>query len=348
MTKKRTLLQTILVIAVLAIGFVSCTEEDFDRFDQDNKIGFNAMVGKSSLFKATELVATDFNQFTVYAYRTETDITTSTVNVIETYIHNLTVSKSEGIWTYQGAFYWPGNPNDRLQFYGYAGDIVTDWILPDEESGDIENQHPKFTYTVAAEAEDQKDLITARELNKQEGSTDNENAGIIHLQFKHALTQINFSLKGQDPNLSYEVSEIKITDAASQGTYSFNQDKFIASDDSKTTYNYNTKTIPLGQEEYLSFGHGNASIDAESVEDNQALMLMPQAFTGSIEVTYTIKTKDGGTVAQNKEATVSFADNGTVWEAGKKIRYNLTLPIGSSKIEFNADITGWEDPETGI
>ncbi len=364
-----------IIIAIFAIGIIGCTDETYDRYNHsdNNKIGFKAMVGKNSLFKASELTSKDFDDFIVYAYRTDADIavanlpgdentsqniagdgttlTSDNVNVIEQYIHSLGVSRSGGNdWSYDGAFYWPEEPGNRLQFYAYAGDSFDagSWIQPDVNSESLEDRHPRFTYTIADQASEQKDFVTARELNKhEEDKPENASAKVVDLIFKHALTQINFSLKGEDNNLSYEVSKIEIKDAINKGTYSYYTNEFIASTSAndKANYKYNTLEIPLDYVGYRMFGNGDKYDESENPIGGQALMLMPQSFTGSFEVTYNIKTRHGGTVYENKVASVDFSNNNAEWDAGKKIRYNLILPIGTNMIQFDADITDWDEEE---
>ncbi|MEA5099818.1 MAG: fimbrillin family protein [Bacteroidales bacterium] len=326
-----------LFAAIAILGLASCTDEQIEgnKNNPSKKIQFKTMVGKNSNLKATELTTDGLktNGFKVTALNTAS--LTFGGNPYTSYFDNLLVSWNGTKWTNSGNYYWP--EDDKLSFFAYGGDNVT--------LSATTPAFPSFNYTIGSTAAAQKDLVTAVSLNKTNSS---DTLGLV---FNHILTQINFSIKGAVPVLIYIVKKIEIIGAKNSGTYTyspttggwtaqagvFNYTYF----DGSTT----PTTIPTNTVTFVSFGNGTGTA-AAPITGTEALMLMPQDNTGvQIKVTYDIQNPGGSFVKKDKVSTYTFVTPGT-WNLGTKIRYNITLPVASNRIELSGTVSNWND-ETG-
>ena len=321
-----------LFAAIAILGLASCTDEQIEgnKNDPSKKIQFKTIIGKNNFLKATELTTTGLQTsgFTVTALNTEL-LDFGGTNPYTSYINQLPVTwnSTSSTWTYTGAYYWPEGGH-KLSFFAYGGDAVTSssWAATTPS-------FPSFSYTIKPDAGTQKDLVAAMQLNK----TDMTDA--LALDFKHILTQINFSIKGQVSALKYIVKKIEIIGAKNSGTYTYNAGTGVWTAQAGTVnYTYfdgstTPTTIASGTNTFTSFGTGEGT-------GTTALMLMPQDNTGvKIKVTYDIQNTGGSYVKQGKVAEYTFA-SGT-WNLGTKIRYNITLPVATHIISLSATVSDW-------
>lgn len=317
-----------LFAAITILGLASCTDEQIEgnKNDPSKKIQFKTIIGKNNFLKATELTTTGLQTsgFTVTALNTEL-LDFGGTNPYTSYIDQLSVTYSASAWSYTGTYYWPED-SKKLSFFAYGGDAVTSWATTTPS-------YPSFSYTIGATAALQKDLVAAKALN-QIDMTD-----ALALDFKHILTQINFSIKGAVPALIYVVKKIEIIGAKNSGTYTYNAGTGVWTAQAGTeSYTYfdgsiTPTTIASGTTTFTSFGTGEGT-------GTTALMLMPQDITDvKIKVTYDIQNTGGSYVKQNKVAEYTF-DSGT-WNLGTKIRYNIILPVATHIISLSATVSDW-------
>ena len=333
-------MKRLFLVLVLMLGLAACVEESLDETTR-NSIGFEPMVGKNTIIKATELNDDNFSEFRVWAYYTDDD-NFGTLNANpSTYIPGIEVTKSGSHWNYSPAYYWPLTGN--LSFFGIGGDDGENLAISLEEN----SPYPSFSYTVTNNSSQQKDLVVAV-ITNQNKQANGGNA--VNMVFNHILTQVNFSLKGANPNLKYIIHKIEIQDAFYIGNFTFNSSIIDETNGStwepdittKVTYTYYPHaenepglSIPAvvdGEEHsFIPFGSGTTG---------EALMLMPQDFVGTIKVKYDVINPAGQTLHTNK---IAERDLTATWEIGSKIRYNLTLPVGGSLIEFDVENEGVAD-----
>lgn len=327
--KQNKMKKLFLFAAIAAIGFASCSEENFDgnNGNSSKKIQFKTMVGKNNNLKVTESNTATLKTtgFKVTALNTAAENFDGS-KAYTTEFNQLAVTHDGSNWIYTGDYYWP--ETDKLSFFAYAGDDAGVSSFTATTPG-----FPYFTYTVNADASSQKDLLAINSLNNVDPGATNTP---LALAFKHILTQVNFSLKGQVTTLQYDIKKIEIKSAKSVGTYTYNATTGVWSAQSTTanyTYFSGLTNIPVNTSSVVSFGNGSVG---------QALMLLPQNLNGvTIEVTYDIKNPSGSIVKKDKVATHTFGAS-DAWALGTKVRYNFTLPVNSNRIEFNATVDAWD------
>lgn len=322
-------MKKILFAAVAALAIVGCTQnEEFDNLGSKAEIKVGTVVKATTKAAVTDNTALQGTGFTVYAYNTgekTIDKVIAAGDLGTPFMDGVLATYGNNVWTLaDGPHYWPLNSN--VQFFAYATDAAaTDYKIA------VDEIFPSLTYRVDADAAKQKDFVVA----KLTDQTKTSNA--VKLSFTHALTQVNFSAKGKNENLKYTITSIAIQGVANTGTYSFADGTWEATGTEVYTYPTATDAVVTGAD--------YKALD----QDNGALMLMPQAMTANSKIklsykVYSVATVDGKVVETLiDEITDSLIelDKSAAWEAGKKVRYNLTLSSEGATVGFTTEVGPW-------
>ena len=176
------------LLAIAAVATItSCSQnEEFENPAQNAEINFSTIVSKST--RAVIIENKDFKKFTAYGYsHGETNFTGV---VTSTIMSSAEYTKGEdGGWTTSGRYYWP--TSGKVTFFGYGGVATATYAKED-------GKFPTLKYTVLTDVNKQEDLLVAQQANK---SKENNNPS-VNLNFKHALAQVYFKLKGNDADLT--------------------------------------------------------------------------------------------------------------------------------------------------
>lgn len=319
-------MKKIMFAAIAALAITSCSQnEEFDAPSQKTVMGFSTMVSKTTRAAITDETALQKSGFKVYAYSSTDEITNAFPATFKTLMNPASVTHTtESGWQVDKEYYWP--LTDKVHFYAFATDASAEFV---ESTASV---YPTLSYTVAAAAADQKDFVLA----KLENQSKSESA--IALAFVHALTQVNFSAQGDKDGFEYTVKDIKITGVAGTGIYSFGTGKWTAGSDVKASYTY-----PINADKKVIIGAISNNLDVTG----NTLMLMPQTMNANtkILVSYSV-TKDESLVYETTGDGIEIPLTGKIdWEAGKKIRYSLTLANGSVSMKFAPTVGSWGETE---
>lgn len=291
---KKTLLA---VVAVLAM--TSCSQNEIDGIDNGKQDARKEIkFGYSPVTRATETTTDNFNYFEVYAYKGATYSSTAGDLIIDGGIFNKTTD-----WESTKKFYWPETGN--LSFFGYN--------LNDAQYN-TDSGKPTLTYTIESTIKAQKDLLVSKHLDQAYSTT------AISLPFKHALSQVLFTVEGDDADLTYTVEKIEIKQVSSTGTYDYENSAWTTT---ATLANY---TITPANAVEVTGTAPESFVDADGVA-----ILMPQDVTNkTIEVTYSAQYTSSGTgVKVESPATVTLKGS---WTNGKKTTYKLVLSAAQIKL----------------
>lgn len=316
-------MKKILFVALAAATMMSCTENEvIENAGNKKVVKFGTAVSSTTRAAITDITALQASGFTVYAYNTGADAA-GTGKLNKVFMDNLGVSYSAPDWSFTGTYYWP--LSDNIQFFAYAKDADATYAAVATDS------YPTITYKINDDPKLQKDFVVAEAVNQK--SSDNA----VSLKFNHVLTQVNFSVKGDDENLTYKIASLKIEGVANTGTYSYGTDKWTVDGSTTGTYAYSLAT--------------GASVTGTTAvkldQDKGALMLMPQTLTAAAKINITYSVYNGNDpVAAEITAPVTLS-NTTAWEPGKKIRYTLTLANNAAKVSFTPEIGEWSAEESG-
>lgn len=313
---KKTLLA---VVAVLAM--TSCSQNEIDGIDNGKQDARNEIkFGYTPVTRATAITTENFKHFIINAY-VAPDGSTDFEPADEAIITNGGFKK-EGNWTTDikdVKYYWPST--EYAHFFGHNSILES----PNTAAVYDATTYPSITYTVADKVSDQEDFLVAKSIHAQKVET-------LTLDFKHALTQVAFTLKGDDAALTYTVTKIRIKNICNKNTYNYQSEAWGGTPEGDAIYELaNSVEVEGTNTESFADATGGVAI------------LMPQTVTDKeIEITYTAKYTGGTSVAVNSPATVKL--DGT-WTKGKKTTY--TLELSAAKISVAGTInTEWES-ETG-
>ncbi|MBE9487674.1 MAG: fimbrillin family protein, partial [Bacteroidetes bacterium] len=166
-------------------------------------------------------------------------------------------------------------------------------------------------------------------LNKTKPANDEK----ITLDFKHILSQINFTLKGEAADFKYTVTKIEIVNANYIGDFTFDGTVNIGAWDN---YEFiGDYAIDLTENNVVE---GIRSLRVE----NNIMMLLPQTLPADakIKVTYSVMQGDRTSKIFDGSKEISLANK--VWVKNTRTRYTLTLPVGGDKMTFDTNVSDWE------
>ena len=351
------------IAAIASAALVSCTKNEVSQVADQHEITFETPI----IGAATKVdLLTEYDQnthFGVFGLYYSEDWTEYADGIL--YMNNVEVERvapaggdTDGGWTASG-YYWPKNPTSTLTFAAYSP-YMSSGVSHDEEGIHFSD------YVVETGNVDL--LFSDRTYNQKEANQTVNNTVYygIDITFNHALSAILFQAKAADgltgnddgtPNYEFVITEIKILNANSKGTFNQGLDDdetnpatpAASADDWDTSvpndYLANTAPITVDSTTPVSeFGDNNTG--------KANLILLPQSLDNvKVQVTYNLR-HDG--MAENEyiegnvaEANLSYDDTEddsndvTSWLRGK--RYIYTLTLGLDEIYFAPNISDWSD-----
>ena len=307
-----------ILMGTMLLVFASCSKDTVKVSNGDRAINFRTSVGT----KAEATLTADLEEFVVTALNESNDI----------YFEDLlfTNEDNDNFFESEEVYYWPASGD--LTFYAWA---------PTETEAGCEvvisaTEKTLNNYAPAESIKDQIDLLYAV-------ATGNNSNEAVHLEFGHALSQIELMAKNSNTNYVYTVRGVRIGSVAEAGSLNLETNEWSPV---STTETY--ESIYTSEEESVILTGTDANI--MSAEGNA--MLIPQQLTkwdvetdkanvhngAYLAVYVNIKTvgnsqvfpKDGG------YGWVAVPIN-TLWEPGKKYIYTLDFSTGAGYIAPDDD-----------
>lgn len=305
--------KTYMLVAIAAIAATSCSEIENEDINSNREIAFSPEIGKSTrsgLINGTTFPTNDANyHFSIFAFYKPAggsdDYTTP-------YINDSKVIYSNSLWKNSDTYYWPSSGS--LKFVAYAP-----W----------EKVTPTYNPTDGLVITDFDDA-SSTDLMYTDISGD-MTSGSVDLTFKHALTQIYFTMVTTQSNVTFTIKRLQVQDVVGKATFK-----------SLPTPAWTLSTDPSWVVTYTPF-IGNTIVRSTDVTYptlGNAIMLIPQPVTNiSIKVTYDINI--GGVSTQtNKTKTVTLS--GADWAPNQRIKYALSITDSqTNEITYNPTIIDW-------
>lgn len=330
--------KAIFMMAAAAITLASCSSDETTDVAKSSQISFTAKVGKNS--RGAETTTANLDKMWVTGY----DITKADAPTV--YFADQEFKKdANSQFLPDTPWYWQAGKSYR--FIGIHP-AKADW----KGTLDIAADQVTYQAQIPTAIADQKDLI----IDAVTGTDAQATTG-VKMDFQHILSQLQFKVKSESKHLTYHIAGIRIVNADSKGSFSFNtKDRtgnWAEQTSDKVTYEMLFKDSPIE----LTTGKTEAFLTPE----NSGAMIVPQKLTpwdGNVVTTaapydngayiallINVKYNNGTYLypgkAQNTTdygwvaVPVSPATGGTqaIWSMGNKYIYTLDLTKGCGKVD---------------
>lgn len=320
-------MKRLVMCGVVALALAGCTQNEVLNISSDRAIGFDAYTGKGTRV-VNDITgdgnASGFNKFIVYGSYAASGQNTTVFNGVE-------VSYSSS-WTYTNEQYWQ---NGDYKFVAYS----------DGNGALSGGPTASYTHDDGLQIENyvvgEKDLIFAT-IEKPGVDKSTYDGTPVNLKFSHLLSKVKFTFTETfADNLTVEVSNLKIVNSKTKGTYKYDTDAYkweIGTDTKEITY----KTTPV--------------VVSTSYKPEECYVL-PQS-TNGLTASFTVTVKDAlNTIVMSKnftgDAAVSLnVTNVTKWQNG--FAYNYTAELtpavidpNAKPIQFTATADTWTENNSG-
>lgn len=321
-------MKRLVMCGVVALALAGCTQNEVLNISSDRAIGFDAYTGKGT--RAVNDItgsgnASGFNKFIVYGSYAASGQNTTVFDGVE-------VSYSSS-WTYTNEQYWQ---TGDYKFAAYS----------DGNSAFPETDGPTASYTHDGGLQIQNyvvgetDLIFAT-IEKSGVDKSTYDGTPVNLTFSHLLSKVKFTFTETfADNLTVEVSNLKIVNSKTKGTYKYDTDAYkweIGTDTKEITY----KTPVVVSTSYKP----------------EECYVLPQSTTG-LTASFTVTVKDElGAEVMSKDFTSTDAvslnvTNATEWQNGYAYNYTAELTPAvidptAIPIQFTATADTWRENNSG-
>ena len=267
-------------VAVLALA--GCTQSEVLNINSDRAIGFDAYSGKGTravndITGGGNANATGFNKFIVYGSYAASNKNTVVFDGVE-------VSYTTSSWTYTKEQYWQ---NGNYNFAAYSdgnGALSGGPTASYTHDGGLQIQN----YVVG-----EKDLIFATQTASVTDKTTYDEP--VNLTFSHLLSKVKFTFTETfADNLTVEVSNLKIVNSKTKGTYKYDTDAYkweIGTDTKEITYKTLVVSTSYTPEECYVLPQSTTGLTASftvTVKDELGAEVMSKDFTGDDAVSLNV------------------------------------------------------------
>lgn len=253
-------------MALLTLAACS-NEEVLQKNEVKQEIGFTAVTGKA-LSRAADGFSNGTlpGDFQVWAKQGTTS-----------YIEGQTFTKSGAIYNTNPARYWPSGTLDFFaakDFEGAASSTVT-W--------DATNAKPAIItgFKVANNVAEQHDFIYAVNM----GQAKPTGGAAAPLNFRHGLAQVVFRAQNLNPNISIEVTGVKVMNVQNKGTFTFP----TASTIGNVIDADNPQDASLAGKQQGSWVVDHSSLDSYTVPFSPVVVTKNNSSTTPVSLTYDFK-----------------------------------------------------------
>lgn len=293
------------VAAAATLALSSCSDNEIvSKAVKPGTTPISVSVYSQGQTRYTETTSTvlqrDANGFKLWAVYTDQNDQTQTL------IDGAVTTYSNGAWTYAGEqVYWPTNESTPVSFYGI-------YPAPSEFS-------PSTPDLLVDNYTSLTDIVVAY---SEQALSDNKNDGEVALTFKHILSDVSVTAKGEDASYSYLIKSITLT-MESPIYYNVTGGEYGPADgtDTDITYPIAANGVNIPQSTATAIPVGDA-------------ILLP-ALASKIAVAYTVTDANGDGQDYEKYAELSPL------AAGKKNVINLTLPYAPTAMTFSVTVEPW-------
>ena len=343
-------MKKIILTLAAAASIVSCSKDITLEVVEKSPIAFgNTFVDNSTKAIDNTITTATLSEFKVYGSVTGTGTGEKTVNIFD----GITVSKADdnasipsgsvndGLWYYLNTYtqYWINGNN-----YKFAAVVNADAesMTFDKDANNKDNLPLTITY----DASTQKDLLYA-EHSKLPYSTGN--ATTVAFSFNHLLSKVHFTFTNTmtdntaDRMYQYRISNVKITNAFTNGTYTINGAKWEASG--------NRTNVEFGHiSNQTVAGSANTAVQVgavgktDSATSHNAMLLVPNNYT-DLQITCKIETLLNNQVIDTEETHTINGVSANL-QAGNAYNFVITKGNPGEPIKFSVQQVNTWTPDT--
>lgn len=252
-------------------------------------INVSGFEGEQALTRATPVGKDNFyNKFHVLAYWSKNGAP------VDQFYMDEDAANNGSVWSTDQIYYWPG-ADHSFQFYAWAPTDADKLTTPSTP------QSKELSYTVPANAAEQKDIVVA---TTTEIRGDNNNA--VPLTFKHICTAVRFAVGSQmQPG---QIKSVALKGVKNAGTYNMANGAWTLGD---ATADFSQT---LDKETTGNEGNGDEITSAEGT-----FMMLPQILPADAMIKVVFTNASG----VDRTLTASIGD--TQWTMGTTVTYKLSI-----------------------
>ena len=358
------------IAAAAALTLVSCSSDDLnslsDNSSKNEAISFDGYLGRSAVAvngtRGSVLEIADLKNskdgFGVFGNYNSTGGQNFGFNLFNN--QPVTYSSADKKWTYSPLKYWPTQGHiDFLAYAPYVKNTTLNTTLAGKMTSCI-------NFTVVNKVTDQKDLLWANAENQTNANKP------VSFTFNHALAKIGYTvkLKGAYSNATITLNKITLAGSKDETTKAFYSkgtidlatkitspatNPWTSTSTDKQNFNWFSGDyvlpVPASGTE-PSPSHPDKDNNGNIDKDKDYLFVIPQDFSKTedgadklyVIVDYTIKyTKFNEGEAKEMKSTVTSP---IVMNFLQGKAYMINLTIGLTPIDFDANVTTWENGAT--
>lgn len=261
-------------------------------------INVSGFEDEQTLTRGVPVTKDNFEKFHVLAYWSKNG------TLVDQFYMDEDAANNGSVWSTDQIYYWPG-ADHSFQFYAWAPTDADKLTTPSTP------QSKELSYTVPANAAEQKDIVVA---TTTEIRGDNNNA--VPLTFKHICTAVRFAVGSQmQPG---QIKSVALKGVKNAGTYNMANGAWTLGD---ATADFSQT---LDKETTGNEGNGDEITSAEGT-----FMMLPQILPAgaTVEVVFTN--------ASGVDRTLAASIGNTVWTMGTTVTYKLSI---TPEYEMNIEV----------
>lgn len=251
-------------------------------------INVSGFEDEQTLTRGVPVTKDNFEKFHVLAYWSKNG------TLVDQFYMDEDAANNGSVWSTDQIYYWPG-ADHSFQFYAWAPTDADKLTTPSTP------QSKELSYTVPANAAEQKDIVVA---TTTEIRGDNNNA--VPLTFKHICTAVRFAVGSQmQPG---QIKSVALKGVKNAGTYNMANGAWTLGD---ATADFSQT---LDKETTGNEGNGDAITTSEGT-----FMMLPQTLPAgaTVEVVFVN--------ANNEDRTLTASIGNTEWKMGTTVTYKLSI-----------------------
>lgn len=251
-------------------------------------INVSGFEDEQTLTRGVPVTKDNFEKFHVLAYWSKNG------TLVDQFYMDEDAANNGSVWSTDQIYYWPG-ADHSFQFYAWAPTDADKLTTPSTP------QSKELSYTVPANAAEQKDIVVA---TTTEIRGDNNNA--VPLTFKHICTAVRFAVGSQmQPG---QIKSVALKGVKNAGTYNMANGAWTLGD---ATADFSQT---LDKETTGNEGNGDEITSAEGT-----FMMLPQILPADAMIKVVFTNASG----VDRTLTASIGD--TQWTMGTTVTYKLSI-----------------------